>query len=73
MLNHKGEYRNGKHSCCGESKKHSVCRSRETGHYHLYEQFPRQKLEMAVHLVERSPQMVRYTKVAGQACKKVPL
>lgn len=39
IINHKHSYLNGKYACCGENKKNSVCRSRETGHYHLHKHF----------------------------------
>ncbi|KAG9337007.1 hypothetical protein JZ751_029924 [Albula glossodonta] len=70
MINHEGHYSN-KYSCCGETKRHSVCRHRSTGHYHLHERFPRQKREMQERLWETSPrEMVRYVKMAGNVCKK---
>ncbi|XP_064169880.1 uncharacterized protein LOC135242655 [Anguilla rostrata] len=32
VLNHKGDYMNGRYTCCGETKKHSVCKGQSTGH-----------------------------------------
>ncbi|KAG9337008.1 hypothetical protein JZ751_029925, partial [Albula glossodonta] len=40
VLNHEGVYRDGKYTCCGEAKRHTVCRHRSTGHYHLHRYFP---------------------------------
>ncbi|KAJ8390948.1 hypothetical protein AAFF_G00098680 [Aldrovandia affinis] len=68
VLNHNGEYRNGKHSCCGETKKHSVCRWRETAHYHLHERFNHHKVERK--LCKKHPTEVRkYTKIKNRACR----
>lgn len=39
VVNHQGEYRGGKYTCCGETKEQSVCKSRSTGHYRLYKRF----------------------------------
>ncbi|KAG5839051.1 hypothetical protein ANANG_G00200830, partial [Anguilla anguilla] len=32
VLNHKGGYMEGRYTCCGETKEHSVCKSQSTGH-----------------------------------------
>ncbi|XP_035251910.1 uncharacterized protein LOC118215335 [Anguilla anguilla] len=32
VLNHKGGYMEGRYTCCGETKEHSVCKSQTTGH-----------------------------------------
>ncbi|KAG2462112.1 PLMP metalloendopeptidase, partial [Polypterus senegalus] len=39
IINHQGRYENGSYTCCGELSRNSVCRHRETGHYHLHERF----------------------------------
>ncbi|XP_061078613.1 uncharacterized protein LOC133111976 [Conger conger] len=70
VLNHLEVYRGGKYACCGETKKHSVCRSRSTGHYYLYERFHYRATEMEGRLKEVSPAgMRRYAKIKNKACR----
>ncbi|XP_034150098.1 uncharacterized protein LOC106023983 isoform X2 [Esox lucius] len=45
VINHEKSYEDGRYSCCGEIKKNSVCRRRETGHYHLHERFGKSNAE----------------------------
>ncbi|XP_067091521.1 uncharacterized protein [Osmerus mordax] len=69
IINHKQAYLNGRYACCGETKENSVCRSRETGHYHLHKHFEDRKKAMEESMSGLNGAM-QFTKIKNGACRK---
>ncbi|MFT7814320.1 uncharacterized protein LOC108428754 [Arapaima gigas] len=66
VINHQSEYQDGRYHCCGETKKNSVCKERNTSHYRLHERFPKVPDNEEEHPANPAAQV--YIKVKNRAC-----